>query len=215
MTPYVLKDEHGQPVARFGNLVQNNLSKAFDQLSGICKGMLCDGIVTDDEARYFHDWVRKHTTRETPWPFAEILVRLNSIFSDGIVSEEEREEVAAIMRQIVGGDALGESMSEDTSTALPLDDPAPSIIEFPDREFCVTGRFAYGTRKKVMEAISARGGTFNDAPRRGTHYLVIGFFASKDWKYSSYGTKIERALDLRKSGGISIVAEEHWRRFIV
>lgn len=214
MRPYTLLDDHGQPVARFGFLLQNNLSKSFDQLAGICKGILSDGIVTDDEARFFRDWVRQHTTRETPWPFGEILSRLDSIFADGLVAEDEREEIAAIMRQIIGGDVMGESIAEDTSTTLPLDNPAPSTIEFSDREFCVTGRFAYGTRKKVVEAITARGGTTNDAPRRATHYLVIGFFASKDWKYSSYGTKIERALDLRRTGGISIVAEEHWRRFI-
>jgi len=133
-----------------------------------------------------------------------------------VVSDEEREELTATMRQIVGGDAFGETTTEDTSTGLPLDNPAPSLIEFPGREFCVTGKFAFGARKKVVEAIAARGGTFNDAPRRGTHYLVIGFFASKDWKFSSYGTKIERALELRQNpGGLAIVAEEHWRRFVV
>jgi NAD-dependent DNA ligase len=212
---YALKDEHGQPVARFGFLLQNNLSKAFDQLAGICKGILCDGVVNDDEARFFHNWMKDHTTVETPWPFGEILTRLERIFADGIIDSEEREELTAIMRQIVGGDVLGESDSVDTSSALPLDDPAPSVIDFHGREFCVTGKFAFGARKKVVEAISAKGGTFNESPRRGTHYLVIGFFASKDWKYSSYGTKIERALELRRTHPIAIVAEEHWRRFIV
>ena len=213
---YELKDENGQPVTRFGDLLKNNLSKAFDQLSGICKGILCDGVVSEDEARFFHEWVKKHTTMETPWPFGQILTRLETIFSDGVVSEDEREELAEIMREIVGGAGAAEvPLAEDTATALPLDDPPPAVIDFVDREFCVTGKFAFGARKKVMEAIQTRGGVFNDVPRQGTHYLIIGFFASKDWKFSSYGTKIQRALELRNSpGGIAIVGEDHWRQFV-
>lgn len=213
---YVLKDANGQPVAHFGFLRENNLSKAFDQLAGVCKGILCDGVVSDEEARFFHEWVKAHTTPETPWPFGEILARLESIFSDGVVSEDEREDLAAIMREIVGsGTERQPALAEDTATALPLDNPAPAVIDFVGREFCVTGKFAFGARKKVTEAITARGGACNDVPRQGTHYLVIGFFASKDWKFSSYGTKIQRALELRDSpGGIKIIAEEHWKNFV-
>jgi len=120
------------------------------------------------------------------------------------------------MRKITGDDTHEEGLAaEDLATTLPLDDPAPSVIEFPDREFCVTGRFAFGTRKKVVEAIVERGGSCNDTPRGMTAYVVVGFFASKDWKYSSYGTKIERAVQLRTGGKLRIVAEEHWRRFLV
>ncbi len=214
---YVLNDANGQPVARFGFLRENNLSKAFDQLAGVCKGILCDGVVSDDEARFFHEWVKAHTTSETPWPFGEILARLETIFADGVVDEEEREDLAAIMREIVGGGTDGNvALAEDTATALPLDNPAPAVVDFTGREFCVTGKFAFGGRTKVVEAIKARGGTFNDTPRHGTQYLVIGFFASKDWKFSSYGRKIQRALELRDNpGGIQIVAEEHWKSFLV
>jgi hypothetical protein len=209
-----LKDEHGQPVTRYSYLHENNFRKAVDQLTGLCKGILCDGIVTDKEAQFFHEWVRAHAVPPL-WPFNQILARVEAIFADGVVAEDEREELAAIMRQIVGGEFRIETQPEDSSTALPLDNPAPDIIHFPDHEFCVTGRFAFGTRKKVVEAISNLGGTFNDTPRLGTNYLVIGFFASKDWKYSSHGTKIERALQLRQDASdIAIIAEEHWKSFL-
>lgn len=212
----MLKDEDGQPVARFGFLRDNNLSKAFDQLNGICKGILCDGIITDTEARFFYEWVKTHANADTVWPFGQILARLNSIFSDGVVTEDEREDLAAIMQQITGGAEAAEPAKEDTSSALPLDDPAPTVIEFPGREFSVTGRFAFGTRKKIVEAITQREGEFNDDPRGSTDYLLVGFFASRDWKFSAYGNKISRALRLRTdSGRIKIVAEEHWKKFVV
>ena len=80
----------------------------------------------------------------------------------------------------------------------------------------VTRRFAYGTRRKVSEAILTRGGIPTDStPTRQTHYLVIGLFASRDWANTNYGRKIERAVELRDLGsGISIISEEHWKQFV-
>jgi NAD-dependent DNA ligase len=106
---------------------------------------------------------------------------------------------------------------ETNSTTLPLDAPAPDPILFSEHSFAITGRFAYGTRRKVKEAIETRGGTTSDsAPTRESHYLVIGIFASRDWYNTNYGRKIERAVELRDSGcGIAIVSEEHWKKFVV
>jgi NAD-dependent DNA ligase len=109
-----------------------------------------------------------------------------------------------------------EHPSETCSSTLPLCEPAPQPIEFPGEEFVVTGKFALGTRKKVFAAIESLGGIPNDSyPTHGTRYLLIGTFASRDWANTNFGRKIERAIELRDRGsGISIVAEEHWRRFI-
>ena len=53
------------------------------------------------------------------------------------------------------------------------------------------------------------------ATARNTNYLVIGTFASRDWANRNYGHKIEHAVELRESGsGISIISEEHWKRFV-
>jgi hypothetical protein len=80
----------------------------------------------------------------------------------------------------------------------------------------ITGRFAYGTRRKVFEVISGLGGLPGDSPpNRDTSYLVIGTFASRDWSNTNYGRKIEHAVELRESGSrISIISEEHWKRFL-
>ena len=47
-------------------------------------------------------------------------------------------------------------------------------------------------------------------------YLVIGDIGSKDWSHSSYGRKIEKAVEYRdtKDTGISIVCESHWAKFL-
>lgn len=209
------KDPHGQPLRLFRAAFENNVSKAIDQLSGICSGILADGVINDAEAQFFADWVRKTAPLEPVWPFTEILARVERIFADGRCDDDEKEELRGIMEAICGHTT--DAKAEETySTQLPFDEPLPAPIVFQEQQFVITGRFAYGTRRKVFEAIESRGGLPTDsAPTRTTRYLVIGVFASRDWYNTNYGRKIERAVELRASGsGLAIVGEEHWKTFI-
>lgn len=209
------KDPHGQPLRLFRANFENNVSKAIDQLSGICAGILSDGVINDTEARFFAEWVRKYAGLEPVWPFTDILSRIERIFADGHCDDDERAELQGVMEALCGH--TPEAKPDETySTTLPLDNPLPTPIIFPDQHFIVTGRFAYGTRRKVFEAIQSLGGIAADgSPTRETRYLVIGLFASRDWYNTNYGRKIERAVELRDSrSGIAIVSEEHWKRFL-
>jgi len=209
------KDAHGQPLRIFKANLENNVSKSIDQLSGICCGILADGVVTDGEAKFFADWVRSHAQYEPVWPFTDILARVERVMADGRIDDDEREELKAVMETICGHVSQA-APTQDLSTRLPLDEPAPETILFDGKVFSITGRFAVGTRAKVIEALARKGAQGSDSPpSRGTDYLVIGVFASRDWIYSSYGRKIERAVELRNEGGrIAIISEEHWRSFV-
>lgn len=218
MRTYVLtlpKDAHGQPLQLFRANLENNVSKAVDQLSGICAGILADGVVSEAEAEFFAKWVRKYGPMEPVWPFTDILARVEKIFSDGKCDEAELEELKGIMGALCGY-SQPMNPAETYSTTLPLDSPPPEPIVFGERHFNITGRFAFGSRVKVMEAIRAKGGVPTDSrPTMESNYLVIGLFASRDWYNTNYGRKIERAVELREQyGGISIISEEHWRMFI-
>ena len=210
------KDLNGQPLRLFRANLENNTSKAIDQLSGICSGILADGEVNEAEARYFANYVQKYAGLEPVWPFTDILERVNRIFSDGHCDEDEREELKAVMNDLCGHFNQADP-SETYSTTLPLDNPLPDQIIFSQRNFVITGRFAYGTRSKVAEAISSLGGfPTSSTPTKKTHYLVVGLFASRDWANTNFGRKIERARELRdeNGSGISIVSEEYWKQFV-
>jgi len=76
---YVLttpKDANGQPLRMFKANLQNNVSKAINQLSGICSGILADGVVTEQEAAFFAEWIRKFA------PFEGVALDLVNIFRD-------------------------------------------------------------------------------------------------------------------------------------
>ena len=208
-------DAHGQPVRLFRAIAENNAAKAIDQLSGICAGILADGKVDVKEAEFFAEWVRKFAPLEPTWPFTDILRRVERIFADGQCDEAEREELKSVMEALCGYTTTS-NPAETYATSLPLDSPMPDPVIIKGRVLNITGRFAFGTRRKVMEAIEQKGGSPSDSsPTRESHYLVIGLFASRDWAHTNYGRKIERAVELRGSGsGLAIISEGHWKKFI-
>jgi NAD-dependent DNA ligase len=210
------KDVHGQPLRLFKAREANNITKAIDQLTGICAGILADGSVNSKEVEFFSAWVQKYAPLEPVWPFTDVLKRVEQIFADGRVSEEECDDLRVVMEALCG--YTNKAKPEETySTSLPLNDPLPEPVIFPEKVFNITGKFAYGTRSKVVEAIKSAGGKALDAsPTRESNYLIIGLFASRDWIHTSHGRKIERAVELRNSGSdIAIISEEHWKKFLV
>src|SRR4030095_10422763 len=118
MKTYVLttpKDAHGQPLQLFKANLENNISKAIDQLSGICAGILADGVVTEQESEFFAQWVRKFAVFEPVWPFTDILARVERIFADGRCDDEERGELKTVMQSLSGYTAEADA-SETYST---------------------------------------------------------------------------------------------------
>jgi NAD-dependent DNA ligase len=209
------KDANGQPVRLFKAREENNVAKAIDQLTGICTGILADGVVSPKEVEFFASWVQKFAPLEPIWPFTDILKRVETIFADGRASEEECEELREVMEALCGYTNQADP-AETYSTNLPLNNPLPAPVVFKERVFNITGKFAFGTRKKVVEVIEGAGGkALDSSPTRDSHYLIIGLFASRDWAHTSHGRKIERAVELRDSNsGIAIISEEHWKKFV-
>ncbi len=209
------KDQHGQPIRLFKAREENNVAKAIDQLTGICTGILADGVVSPKEVEFFASWVQRFAPLEPIWPFTDILKRVETIFAYGRASEEECEELRGVMEALCGYTNQADP-TETYSTTLPLNNPFPDPVIFKERIFNITGKFAFGTRKKVVEVIEGAGGkALDSSPTRDSHYLIIGLFASRDWAHTSHGRKIERAVELRDSNsGIAIISEEHWKKFV-
>jgi hypothetical protein len=48
------------------------------------------------------------------------------------------------------------------------------------------------------------------------NFLVVGNLGSEDWIHSSFGRKIERAVELRREcPTLAIINEDHWARALV
>jgi NAD-dependent DNA ligase len=129
------------------------------------------------------------------------------MLADGILEEEESQALFDTLEKFSGGNfELGEILK---SCQLPLDEPPPTV-RFSQRNFCLTGTFAFGTRKDCEAVVTKLGGKCGSLNQR-TNFLVIGVYATESWKHSSYGLKIENAVKMKHEGGsISIISETHW-----
>jgi NAD-dependent DNA ligase len=201
-------DDNGQP-RRTAINAKARAERDITELLGIAKGLLADGRVVDEEAEYLRQWGSNHPDALTRWPASLVFSRLTQMFSDGKIDDAERAELQHMLSALVGGE-ISVSLGYEGSCELPLDVPPP-LVGWHREVFVFTGRFAYGTRGQCAYEVMERGGAVEDDVTRRTTFLVLGTFSSRDWKNTSYGRKIEHAVQLRTSGfPLRIVGEDHW-----
>ena len=191
--------------ARNANRVQDRL---IDELIGICRGVIADGAVDENEAIYIGQWIENHRDIAEKWPVNVLYARITEMLKDGSLSREEQKQLLETLRDITGDSS--QFVESNRSTTLPLDKPPPEV-EFKGKTFCLTGRFVFGSGLDCEEAILEMGGTVVTAPGKDTDYLVIGELRSPDWVHTSFGRSIERAIELKEQGHpLGIISEEHW-----
>jgi hypothetical protein len=59
-------------------------------------GLLADGRINPEEAEFFRDWLKQN--RVQSYPFPQLLERINRIYSDGVATQDECDELAAMVR---------------------------------------------------------------------------------------------------------------------
>jgi len=186
--------------------------RAADELVGVCRGMLSDGAISSQEAQFLKDWIDRNAIHAGVFPFDIVYRQLQSALADGVLDEDEERDLLSTLVNLVGGEhRAGLPGSPSLASALPLCQPPPTIA-FPGSVFVVTGTFAYGTRRQVVDALEAPPASAASAVSKKVNFLVIGEVGSQAWRHSSYGRKIEAAVSLRESGvHLRIVSEPHWR----
>lgn len=188
------------------------VDRQIDELIGLAKGVMADGAITQQEAEFVLEWLETNRHAANKWPAKGLYQRLKRALSDGVLDSDEEQELLLLMADIVGKPKLYNAHS--MSTSLPLDDPMPSVA-FDGKTFCLTGTFMTGARAKLTEQIEARGGLTKNNPTKLTDYLVIGEIGSLEWIHSTFGRKIEKAMELKDKGfDIAIISEEHWVNFL-
>lgn len=186
---------------------ERSMESDIAEMLGLAKGILSDGVVTENEARTLRGWMDTHPDVVEGWPGNVLAQRLLAIFEDGVVTVEEREDLARLLQGLLGG---GIEVLGGGATALPLDDPHPTV-EVQDHVFVLVGRFAYGSRQACEDEIRRLGGVCEDALGEGTDFLVIGTFGSRDWIQSNWSREIASAVEHRRRHGRPyIIGEDHW-----
>ena len=202
-----LRDDHGQPLTRNYSAKRLN-DRAIDELIGISKGLIADKTVNQREAEFLKSWLEANTPFSEDPIINQLYCRISDMLIDGILDQDEQKELLVILNEFTG-----ESIVEhcaNFSTSLPLCTPVP-IVEFTGKRFCLTGKFAYAPRKVCEEVVLERGGVIESGVTQRLNYLVIGTFSSTDWIHTSYGRKIEKAVEYRVANRVPfIISEDTW-----
>lgn len=187
------------------------LDRVVDELIGICRGLLADGALVPQEVVFLRGWLARQGDMVHEYPLRNIAELLDKAPATGIIDSALEALMLDATAKLVGGEVSAPETSS-LASVLPICVPPPNII-YEERRFVATGKFAFGTREAVEGAIASRGGETASSVNKKTDFLVIGTIGSRDWIHSSFGRKIQQAVELRGQGlPISIVAEEHWRR---
>ena len=172
--------------------------------------LIADGELNNQELQFLSTWLAENQDLAATWPGEVIYKRVKEVLADGAISHEERDYLQKTLTELVGGSFAEDGAISSEPTDLPVDPSA--IVQIPELSFCFTGHFLFGTRSACEKAVAHRGGRISSVNKK-LDFLVIGELSSKDWKYSSFGTKIESAMKLKQDGApISIVTEAQWSR---
>lgn len=199
----------GREFAALQAIGSQQLTKAVEHLLGLCTGLVADGRIDDREVEFLNLWLKQYPEVTNVWPGKVIAHRVQSVLSDGVITSDERQDLFDTLQGVCGFQLPATGAAEAGVAEIPFDDD-PSIW-FDGRTFCFTGRFLYGTRAKCEREILRLGSIAVDNVSSKLEYLVVGSLIEPSWAHTSYGRKIEKALEyIEKGHGIAIISERQW-----
>ncbi|EAO1991565.1 NAD-dependent DNA ligase [Salmonella enterica] len=170
-------------------------------LSGLCKGLIADRRLSYDEVRYLGWWLDQNGALKSNYPGKEIYALVKDILSDGIITKHESSVLFKMLVDFTGCD-LDHGVVDGLATRLPVD--IVEDLSIQGRYFCLTGVFISGKRIVVEEKIRQAGGLIVKDITKKLDYLIIGTLSSRDWRFSSHGRKIEKAINYRDEQGAKL-----------
>ena len=189
-------------------MAKRRMNKAMEMLLGLVTGIVADGHLHDLEVQFLHNWLTDNADAAGEWPGSAIFYKVQHVLADGVITEPEREHLLETLRELAAVDFTATGSTQPEVLQLPLQDVP---VQVAGRGVCHTGVFLYGTREACEALTTGAGGVPMASVSKKVDFLVVGTNVSPDWVHTSYGRKIQRAVELQGSGhGIAIVAEQRW-----
>jgi NAD-dependent DNA ligase len=172
-----------------------------NEFLGFCAGVVCDGLILPKEADAILARIRASDTLTSSPVYRDLWRATEAAMADRVLTDEESEEIRQWIALLVG-DGYADTGVPNIGNTAQLDEPIsdPALIQFEDRCFVLTGPMRMGTRSYIAEEIQRCGGEVGNTVVRRTDYVVVSSNASKNWRTTHFGTKIERAKELIVEG---------------
>ena len=185
-------------------LKSGGTSQETDELNeflGFCAGVICDGMVLDREIRALMTRFKSSAILMRAPAFSSLRQAVESTLDDNVVAQEEAEEVQEWIAHLVG-DGFVDTGIPNIGSVAQLDEPIrdPDKVIFEGSIFVLTGPMRIGTRAFIIKEIERLGGSCKNYTTNDTDYVVVSALASRHWRTTHFGTKIERARELIDRG---------------
>ncbi len=177
-----------------------------DKAIGVLRGISADDRVSSGEIGALKDWLKAHEKIKSIFPFRDIAEKLDELISTDSVSSKQKQDLLVLLKKAVGNEFYETGSAKTISTSLPFDDCEE--IDFNQKLVCFSGKFISGTRKYCEEKAIINGARVQKRVVIGLDFLIIGDDVSRDWKHTSYGNKILKAIEFNDNGSfIKIISE--------
>lgn len=177
-----------------------NISKIYSEstlslqvLNGILDGIVCNQKVNQKEIDSLNIWLKQNDYLKDVYPYDKVLLEVNKVLEDGILTEEESNYIFDIFNEIVNPD-----FNNDEN------------IEFDGKTFCLTGEFKCATKQEISKKLQELGGIEKTGVSSKLDYLIVGGIGSDAWKFGKIGGKQAKAQELNEKGAdIKIIDENN------
>lgn len=201
----MMASEYAKVVA----MERRRLTKASELLLGLVTGIVADEQLHDLEIRLLQTWLASNPEVADTWPGSTLAHQVSAVLADGIVTDAERTHLLRILQQFSVAEFAETGAVTPEVLQLPIDDDSP--VQLRNSAVCLTGEFLFGTRDACERATAAAGALPVDTVTRKLAYLVVGTNVSPHWANTSYGRKIQKAVDLKQRGiPVTIISERRW-----
>lgn len=183
----------------------STITADIQRLHTLLAGIAADAIVSGAELSGLSAWLADHSHLKNSYPYDEVTNKIAKVLKDNHIDEQEQKELLSLFGEFV-------SMLDDKTITNPtvndnnLCDKNPQI-DF-NGVFCFTGASSKYSRSEFKKVITALGGKVTEDITTRLNYLVIGNKGQPQWKFGSYGNKIDEAIKLRKNGHPIMIIHE-------
>lgn len=211
----LLTEEERDDIVWLCNRLQS--SEFYDQITtdlqrlhAVVGGVVADTRITERELRGLSEWIESHNHLRGCWPYDEVGSLVTAVLADKIIDEQEHEMLFRYFSEFIS------ILDSKTITSAPVAQgngitglcAVCPEIEFRDRIFAFTGASARYPRSRLEKTVVDLGGRTASGPGKKVDYLVIGADGNPCWAYACYGRKVEKAVELRKSGVKMMIIHE-------
>jgi NAD-dependent DNA ligase len=191
-------------------LAKRQLNKGVEMLLGLVTGMLADGHLHELEIKMLNTWLSENAAVSESWPGSFVALKLKNILNDGLITEPERLHFQEALQQLATNDFSDTGSTSPEVVSIPLNDDGQVFLR--DATICLTGNFLFGTRNKCEEVSTLAGATPRSTITNNLDFLVIGTHVSPNWVHTSFGRKIQQAVEMQQAGKpIKIISERRWQ----